>query len=82
MGQGIDQRFDGIRALAQRRLFVGRQLDLDDLLETAEGDLFVLAMAWAALADRAPDAALLQRTRRCTDLPTILEALRGRHIIA
>lgn len=47
----------------------------DDALEPGDDELFVLAAAWAALADRAPDAALLQRTRQCTHLPTILDAL-------
>jgi len=44
-------------------------------LETEQEELVSLATAWAALADRPPDAGLLQRTRLCTDLPTILEAL-------
>ncbi|HEY1856364.1 DUF2786 domain-containing protein [Acidocella sp.] len=41
-----------------------------------EGDaLLELAMAWAALAQDAPDVALLQRTRQSADLPTIMDAL-------
>ena len=32
-------------------------------------------MAWAALTNGTPDAALLQRTRQLVDLPTILDAL-------
>jgi hypothetical protein len=52
--------------------------DLDfqgDLFETEDGSLRTLAIAWAALADGAPDASLLQRTRQLVDLPTILDAL-------
>ena len=47
----------------------------DDLFESEGGALLSLAMAWAALAEGAPDAALLQRTRQLADLPTILDAL-------
>jgi hypothetical protein len=47
----------------------------DDALEPGDDALPVLAAAWAALADQAPDAALLQRTRQYTNLPTILDAL-------
>ena len=47
----------------------------DERLETDQGELLGLATAWAALADRSPDADLLQRTRQCTDLPTILQVL-------
>jgi hypothetical protein len=39
------------------------------------GPLFGLAMAWAALAGGAPDAALLERTRKLTDPRCILDAL-------
>ncbi len=52
--------------------------DLDaeeEPFETRSGVLFSLAMAWAALAEGMPDAALLQRTRQLSDLPTILDAL-------
>src|SRR5262249_18041353 len=47
----------------------------DDPFETGDDELIMLAAAWAALADQAPDAALLQRTRECANLPTILDAL-------
>ncbi len=47
----------------------------DHLFESDDGTLFALAMAWAALAEGAPDAALLQRTRQLADLPSILDAL-------
>ena len=47
----------------------------DDLFETEGGALFALALAWAALAEGPPDAALLQRTRQFADPPTILDAL-------
>ena len=47
----------------------------DDFFEGDDGPLLMLAIAWAALADRAPDASLLQRTRQLADLPTMLEAL-------
>jgi hypothetical protein len=47
----------------------------DDLFEAEGGPLLALAMAWAALADETPDAALLQRTRQSADLPGILDAL-------
>ena len=47
----------------------------DDGLETDQGELLGLATAWAALTDRSPDADLLQRTRQCTNLPTILQVL-------
>ena len=51
-------------------------LDAEDAMFEAEGGpLFSLAMAWAALAEGTPDAALLQRTRQLADLPTILDAL-------
>ena len=51
-------------------------LDAEEEEFETEGDaLFSLAMAWAALAEGAPDAALLQRTRQRADLPTILDAL-------
>jgi hypothetical protein len=46
----------------------------DDLSDREE-ELYALAMAWAALTDGTPDAALLQRTRQRGDLPTILDAL-------
>jgi Protein of unknown function (DUF2786) len=52
--------------------------DLDaehDLSEAEGGVLFGLAMAWAALAERAPNATLLEQTRQLTDLPSILDAL-------
>jgi hypothetical protein len=47
----------------------------DDLPETRGEALAALAMAWAALANRTPDAVLLQRTRQLVDLPSILDAL-------
>jgi hypothetical protein len=49
----------------------------DDLLGTADAELLDLAMAWEALANGAPDAALLQRTRQHADLITILDGLAG-----
>lgn len=51
--------------------------DLDEGEIFADGDdpLLELAMAWAALTQNEPDAALLQRTRQSADLPTILDAL-------
>ena len=41
----------------------------------SDDELLLLAAAWAALADQTPDADLLQHTRQCTNLPTILDAL-------
>jgi hypothetical protein len=47
----------------------------DDLLDGGDDKFVLLAASWAALADQAPDADLLQRTRQCTNLPTVLDAL-------
>ena len=47
----------------------------DDPFDGGDGELFLLAAAWAALADKAPDAGLLQHTRQRANLPTILDAL-------
>lgn len=47
----------------------------DDGFEGEAGTLLALAIAWAAVAEGAPDAALIQRTRQLADLPTILDAL-------
>jgi hypothetical protein len=47
----------------------------DDLFETVDSALLDLGMAWAALADEAPDAALLQRTRQHANLVAILDGL-------
>jgi hypothetical protein len=59
----------GLNRPAQDRGSDAGPLDSDD------DELFVLAASWAALADQGPDADLLQRTRECTNLPTILNAL-------
>jgi hypothetical protein len=47
--------------------------DAEDGLDDSE--VLALVDAWAELEGAAPDAALLQRTRQCSDLPSILEAL-------
>jgi hypothetical protein len=48
--------------------------DAEDMFDAGSDPLFTLATAWAALAGGTPDAALLQRTRRCAGLPTVIEA--------
>ncbi len=49
----------------------------DDLFDGVEDALFELAMHWTALADEAPDAELLQRTRQSANMENILNSLAG-----
>jgi hypothetical protein len=49
--------------------------DGSDLFEPGQDELRDLSLEWLDLADAAPDAELLQRTRQSADLATILDAL-------